>query len=674
MAYYVVPEFEGKVEGDRLIFETAGELVYLEPYGKNAIRFRSSKSLHIDTSLNWMLLPPTKNSSNFRITVNKKEGTLVNGAITATISGDGTVKYFNTSTGEVYCEESWVDGRENTAPLRRAREYKVKSGDYFQISLYFKSKENEHFYGMGQDANDCFDLKGSTVELLQKNGKCTIPYTYSSRGYGFLWNNPAIGKTEFVKNHTMWYAECSKQLDYIILAGGSVHEINTQFTEITGRAPEFPEWAAGLWQSKLRYETQEELLTVAREFKRRNLPLSVIVVDYFHWTMQGDWKFDPIKWPDPKAMVEELDSMGIRLMVSVWPTVDPRSENYSYMRNKNLLLRAEHGVDVVFMFFGPQTYVDFTRPEAQEYHWSRLEKNYYDIGIKTFWLDEAEPEMRPYSYSNVRMYAGNAEEVGNLYCVGFAKSLYDGMQSRGDKEICNLIRCAWFGTQRYGAILWSGDISSSFDSFRKQIKAGLNVSLCGIPWWTTDIGGFLNGDPDDPEFRELMVRWFQFGVFCPVLRMHGFRIPEPVRDITNPNGYCGSGGPNELWSYGDEAYEIFSSYLHVRNKLIPYIMQQMKIASKDGTPVLRPLFFEFETDKKTFEISDQYMFGPNLLVAPVINYRQREREVYLPEGATWVDAHSGKTYKGGESILVDAPLNVIPVFLRDDYKLDLFAK
>ena len=683
MAYYTIPRYEGKTEGNRIIWETAGELVYIEPYGRDAIRFRSSKSLRIDEALNWTLEEPAS-PEGVIIEADDEKACMTNGKIQVTITGDGTVTYRNTRTGKVLLEEYWIDGRVHTAPLRRAREYRVTSGNQFKISLYFKAEPGEHFYGMGQDANDCFDLKGSTVELLQKNGKCTIPYTYSSRGYGFIWNNPAIGRAEFVNNHTMWHVQCAKQIDYVIIAGDTPGEINETFTAITGRAPMLPEWAAGFWQCKLRYETQEELLQVAREYKRRGLPISVIVIDYFHWTMQGEWKFDPEKWPDPKAMVSELESMGIKLMVSVWPTIDPRSENYAYMREHNYILRGERGVDVVFMFFGPQTYVDTTHPGAREFFWSRAKKNYYDYGIRTFWLDEAEPEMRPYDYDNVRMYLGNGEEVSNIYCVGFAKAFYDGLKAQGE-EVCNLVRCAWLGSQRYGVVLWSGDIASTFDSLRKQLKAGLNVAMCGIPWWTTDIGGFhggnpddiggfINGDPESEEFRELMIRWFEFGVFCPIFRLHGFRLPYPVRDILNPDGYCGSGGPNEVWSFGEEAYEIIRRYMYVREELKPYIMGQMKLASEDGTPVMRPLFYDFCGDKNVYDIGDEYMFGPDLLVAPVVELGARKRMVYLPEGCRWKDAGTGMVYDGGTRIEADAPLDTIPLFLKEDARLSLQMK
>ncbi|MHB8061652.1 MAG: TIM-barrel domain-containing protein [Ruminiclostridium sp.] len=670
MAYYTIPKFDGIVEKNRIIWETAGELVYIEPYGKDAIRFRASKSLHIDQNLNWMLLPPDENP-DIKIEVDEQRAKMVNGKITVTITGDGTVTYYRTSTGEVLLEEFWIDGRVHTAPLRRAREYRVLSGDEFKISLYFKENPAEHFYGMGQDANDCFDLKGTTIELLQKNGKCTIPYAYSSKGYGFIWNNPAVGRTEFVKNHTLWHAQCAKQMDYIIIAGDAPAEVNTRFTDITGRAPLLPQWAAGFWQCKLRYESQEELLGVAREYKRRGLPISVIVIDFFHWTMQGEWKFDPKKWPDPKAMVEELKEMSIELMVSIWPTVDTRSENYDYMKNHNYLLRAERGVDVFFMFYGAQTYVDTTHPGARSYLWDIVKKNYYEYGIRSFWLDEAEPEMRPYDYDNVRMYLGNGEEVSNLYCSGYAQAFYEGLQKQGE-EVCNLVRCAWLGSQRYGIILWSGDIASTFDSLRKQLKSGLNVSLCGIPWWTTDIGGFINGNPEDEEFRELIVRWFEFGVFCPIFRLHGFRLPVPKRNILDPDEYCESGGPNEVWCFGDRAYEIIKRYMELRELMLPYIMKQMRCASETGTPVMRPLFYDFPEDETCYQVDDAYMFGDELLVAPIVVKGAEQRQVYLPKGSTWREAAGGEVIEGGQWINVKAGLDKIPLFYRDEADLQLF--
>ena len=658
------PEFEGNgwIEGKRIYWEGEGEVMWLEPYGKNSLRFRASKSLHIKEDLNWTILPP--NEDNATIEVTKEKAVIRNGKIWAEVFGNGTVNYYD-HTGKSLLKEFWIDEREITVPLRNAREYRAKSSEAFEIDLYFKANPDEHFHGMGQDPNDCFDLKGSTIPLEQKNTKCTVPFAISDVGYGFLWNNPAIGRVEFVNNHTMWHADAAKQIDYIIIAGDEPSEIMYQYTEITGRAPMLPEWAAGFWQCKLRYETQEELLEVAREYKRRNIPVSVIVCDYFHWTAQGEWKFDPSRWPDPKAMVDELNKMGIRLMVSVWPTVDTRSENYLYMRKKNYLVRAERGISLFKIKHGADTFYDATHPGGRDFVWGCAKQNYYKHGIKMFWLDESEPSLNPYHYDNVRYYLGNGSEVSNIYPFYYAKTFHDGLKASGETDVVNLLRCAWLGSQRQSVVVWSGDIASTFDSLRKQIKAGLNFSFSGVPWWTTDIGGFFNGDPDDENFRELLVRWFAFGAFCPIFRLHGFRLPYEDVNSYDPNSYNRSGGPNEVWSYGEENYRILVDIIALRQRLMPYIMEQMGKASADGTPVMRPLLYDFPKDQTAYPIYDEYMFGPDILVAPIINAGQRKRDVYLPEGASWTDPYTGNTYTGGITVNVDAPMDRILLFLKN---------
>ncbi|MFA6508217.1 MAG: TIM-barrel domain-containing protein, partial [Treponemataceae bacterium] len=440
------PPFEGNgwVEGNRICWEGEGEILWLEPYGKDSLRFRASKSLHIQEDLNWTLLPAEKNDST-KITVTKEKAIIVNGKLTAHVWGDGSVDYFDAS-GKALLKESWVDSREFTVPLRRAREYDAISSDSFEIELYFKADPDEHFYGMGQDPNDCFDLKGSTIPLEQKNTKCTVPIAISTNGYGFYWNNPAIGEAQFVNNHTKWSAKMAKQIDYIMIVGDKPADIMERYTAMSGRAPVLPEWAAGFWQCKLRYETQDEILEVAREYKKRGIPVSVIVIDYFHWTMQGEWKFDPKKWPNPTAMSKELADMGIRLMVSIWPTVDVRSENYLEMNKKNYLMRAEAGVSFFKMMLGSNTFYDPMHPGARDFVWGKVKKHYYDHGIKMFWLDESEPSLTPYHYKNARYYLGNALEVSSLYPYYYAKTFYDGMKKEGEKEVVNLLRCAWHGS------------------------------------------------------------------------------------------------------------------------------------------------------------------------------------------------------------------------------------
>jgi len=666
-------------EGGKLLAQGAGELIQLEPWGEDCLRFRSSARVEI-VAQDWTLLPQRETEIVIEITPEK--ATIKNGRIIGELTADGRVRYL-TEDGSVLLEELWIDPRMNNAPVLKARNYRPLSSDLYKISLYFKAYEGERFYGMGQYANGCLNLKGCVLELAQKNTQISIPFLVSTRGYGFVWNNPAIGRAELVRNWTGWHAEAAKQIDYLVIYGKTPREIVKKYMNLTGHPPMLPEWAAGFWQCKLRYRTQEELLEVAREYKRRGLPLSVIVIDFFHWPHQGDWRFDPKHWPDPRAMVEELNEMGIHLMVSIWPTVEVGSENYQEMVDRGLLVRTERGVPLLFTFRGFSSIFDATNPEARKYVWEKVKENYYWYGIKMFWLDQAEPEIGwpglgydnvlPYQYDNLRYHLGNGLEVSNVYPFYYAKAFYDGMKEQGEDEIVNLIRCAWIGSQRLGVVVWSGDIPSSFESLRRQVKAGLNMAMAGIPWWTTDIGGFYSGDPQDPHFRELIVRWFQFGVFCPILRLHGFRHPYPKEGWQCTADEL-TGGPNEVWSFGKEVYKILRELLFLRERLKPYIMEQMRIAHEEGIPVMRPLFFDFPDDEMAYEVEDQYMFGPDILVAPVLWEGMSTRRVYLPKGASWRDPYTGKEQVGGGWVECPAPLEVIPLFLREGAQIPIKRK
>jgi alpha-D-xyloside xylohydrolase len=422
----------------------------------------------------------------------------------------------------------------------------------------------------------------------------------------------------------------------------------------------------GFWQCKLRYRYQEELLAVAREYKRRGLPLAVMVVDYFHWPMMGEWKFDPDFWPDPAAMVKELKTLGVEVMVSVWGTVNMISSSYAEMQERDLLVKAERSNPAFMSIWdrypiGPTllTYYDSTHPEARKYIWNKVRKNYYDLGIRVYWLDADEPEIYPMHHENLRYHAGNGLEVTNIYPLEHQRGFYEGMQEVGEKEFVFLSRSAWAGSQRYGAAVWSGDVPSTFEALRAQFPAGLNIGLSGIPWWTTDIGGFREGDIRDPYFQELIVRWFQYGVFCPLFRLHGVRQPG--------NGEAGalfSGADNEVWSFGEQAYEVLKGLLFLREKLKPYLMEQNRAAHERGLPPMCPLFFHFPADPQSAGVMDQFMLGPDLLVAPVMYKDQRSRSVYLPAGATWMDAWTLQEYADGQVIEAAAPIERIPVFWR----------
>ena len=514
---------------------------------------------------------------------------------------------------------------------------------------------------MGQYQQPYLDIKGCVLELAQRNSQATVPFAVSSKGYGFLWNNPAIGKVSFGKNLTEWIADSTRQMDYWITAGDTPAEIVEDYADVTGKVPMMPDYAMGFWQCKLRYKTQEELLEVAREYKRRKLPLSVIVVDFFHWPAEGDWKFDSRFWPDPEGMVRELKEMGIELMVSIWPTVEEDSENYKEMEMKGYLTRSESGKRIGQL--DKACFLDATNPETRDYVWQKIKENYYDKGIRIFWLDEAEPEFTKYEFDHYRYFIGADKEVGNIYPKEYARMAYEGMEAAGQTNIINLLRCAWAGSQKYGALVWSGDIDSSFRSMRNQLVAGLNMGLAGLPWWTTDIGGFHGGNIHSEEFKECLIRWFEFGAFCPVFRLHGFRDPIEITPGTKGGWVNTTGADNEVWSYGEEAYQIFTRYMLLREKLRPYIKGLMAAAHEKGTPVMRPLFYDFPDDQAAWAIEDQYMFGPDVIVCPVLYERITQRQVYLPEGE-WINLNTRKVTAGRCTINCPAPLDEIPVFIR----------
>ena len=518
---------------------------------------------------------------------------------------------------------------------------------------------------MGQYQQAVMDIKNCTFELAHRNSQASVPFVLSSRGYGFLWHNPAIGRASFCSNRTEWVADSTKQLDYWVTAGDTPAEIEEAYAKATGTVPMMPEYGLGFWQCKLRYWNQEQVLEIAREYKKRQLPIDVIVIDFFHWPRMGDFRFDEKFFPDPKAMCQELKEMGIELMVSIWPQIDLRSENFQEMKEKGMLIQAEYGVKVSMQFGGDSLFLDATNPETREFVWKKCKQNYYDHGVRLFWLDEAEPEYGVYEFDNYRYKIGTNLQVGNIYPQMYSRLFYDGMKAEGQQDIVNLVRCAWAGSQRYGALVWSGDVHSTFEDFRSQLCAGLHMGLCGIPWWTTDIGGFTGGDPSSPAFRELLVRWFQYGTFCPVMRLHGDRLPDRMIEGSDGQANCHTGADNEVWSYGEEVYEILRRYMLLRETMRDYTRSLMKEAHEKGTPVMRPLFYEFPQDPACWESEECYLYGSDVLVAPIAHEGALSRPVYLPAGASWTELHTGKVYEGGQTITAGAPLAVIPVFLRD---------
>jgi alpha-D-xyloside xylohydrolase len=643
------------------------EVLRIEAWGPDSARVRAAQFRH--PAENAGALPPEPPAGvQPVIKVNDSHASLVHGELTVTVGvnldhayPEPLLTFSRTSTGEELLAERrahfWLPG---------ARVFCGNRSGAYDIQQNFAAYDDEQLYGMGQRTHGQLNLKGLSLDLIQRNGEVNIPFVLSSRGYGLLWNTPAVGRVEFADNATRWQATQAREIDYWITTAPTPARILARYADATGHAPDLPEWASGFWQSKLRYRNQEELLAVAREHKRRGLPMSVIVADYFHWSAMGDYRFDRDEWPDPQAMVDELKELGVELMVSIWPTVSPLSEHYADYRDRGLLVGADQGVELQQTIqdkgmTAPMgvAFYDPTNPQTRQYVWDLVEKNYLGHGIRAFWLDACEPELNPAHPGNISFYAGPGAEVANIYPRDNARLFAEGMARAGQPPTVLLCRSAWAGAQKYGAALWSGDIPATWESLARQIRAGLNVALSGIPWWTTDIGGFHGGDPDDPRYQELIIRWFQYGVFCPLFRLHGDREPR------TPTGYAQTGGPNEVWSYGEQAYGIISGVLRMRERLRPYIHDQMRLAARTGLPPMRPLFIDYPDDPASWEVDDQLLLGPDILVAPIYAPGQSAREVYLPAGQNWTDTATGRTRAGGITVTAEAPIERIPVFVAE---------
>lgn len=679
-----------------LLIEYGSAVVMITPWGADSLRVRMTRENKMDEH-NWALtMEPACTDNHIDIheidttepwwhsdeeikkhSQSSMEASITNGKITAKVSFEGWISFYN-DKGELLTEEYWRNRNRidrYSVPIRvEGRELKPIPGtNDYSLAARFEAFDDEHIYGMGQYQDKSLDKKGSVLELCHRNSQASVPFYISSRGYGFLWNNPAVGNVVFGNNKTEWTAQSTKKLDYFITAGDTPAAIEENYARATGFSPMMPEYGLGFWQCKLRYRTQDELMNVVREHKRRGLPMDVVVIDFFHWTRQGDFRFEPRDWPDPEGMVRELKELGVELAVSVWPTIDEKSINYGEMNDRGYLVKTDRASGFHMNWMGDTTFFDATHPGARQFVWDRCKENYYDKGIHCFWLDEAEPEYGPYDFDVFRYYEGPALQCTNIYPVMYAKGFYDGLKSVGEKDIMSLVRCAWAGSQKYGTLTWSGDICSTFRAFREQLQAGLSMGLAGIPWWTSDIGGFVGGDGKDPAFRELLVRWFEWGAFCPVFRLHGERLPYYEREVEYIDGVrtFSSGQDNEVWSFGEENYEIMKKFLFIRENLRDYVRNCMMEAHLHGTPVMRPLFYDFPEDKTCWGYEDEYMFGPDILVAPVMEAQTFTRSVYLPAGTRWKDAASGKMFDGGQNVIVDAPLDIIPVFVREgkEYKI-----
>lgn len=506
----------------------------------------------------------------------------------------------------------------------------------------------EAFYGLGQHQSGVWNYHGESVDIAQDNTNISVPMLLSSNGYGIFWNNASRSRFNNRFVHAMYItSEVADSIDYYFLYGPDFDKIVAGYRELTGDAPLFGKWAYGFWQCKNKYKTQQEILGVAHKYRDLHIPVDNIVQDWFWWTTMGEFKFSD-KYPDAKGMLDDLHSNHFHLMISVWPYFYPGSETYADMDKKGFFI--DRTKTQAYHPQGSALY-DATNPEARKYYWNLIDNSLFKIGADAWWLDTTEPETEAREDNLMvrnHIAIGNGARYANIFPLMTTKAVYEGQRSESDqKRVFILSRSAFAGAQRNAVTAWSGDVNSDWETLRRQIPAGLNYSLSGLPYWTTDIGGFTSGNPNDPAYRELFVRWFQFGTFCPIFRVHGTR----------------TGDQNELWSYGADAQKVLTNFDKLRYELMPYIYSiAWKTTNERYTP-MRPLVMDFRTDTRAQNIGDQFLFGPSILVTPVLEPEATTRHLYLPK-SRWYDFWTGKAIEGGKSIDAAVSIETIPLHIR----------
>jgi len=545
----------------------------------------------------------------------------------------------------------------------------------YSVGASFDSPADEHYYGLGQQQKGWMDLRDHEIRCWHDYGAIggedvCVPFMVSSRGYGLVWDNPSKTTADLGLNErNTWSSEVGDRVSFFVIVGDTADEIYAGYRLLTGVTHMLPKAAYGYIQSKAIYPTQEQVVDVAKKYREKKLPLDVIVVDFLNMTRQGEMDLDPKRWPDPAGMNRELHAMGVNTLLSVWPHFARGTQFYDLLLKNGWLIHKPDGTpdpgwtkEVI----GPN--LDTTNPEAAKWFWEKIRDRYIKpYGFDFLWLDETEPDIDP---------AGDVFSIGsgiryyNVYPLFHTALAYEGSRRDfGDsRRVMTLARAAYLGAQRNGTVFWSSDIFATWDMLKRSIPAGLNFAATGMPYWDTDIAGFFSpaipadyraehkplidgSDARDTitnyeDYPELFVRWFEWGTFQPIMRAHGERAH------------------NEVWSYGKQAEPILSKYLKLRYQLLPYTYSLAYRSYQTGAPYMRALFMDFPSDPKVSDIPDEYMYGPAFLVAPVTEQGATQRTVYLPAGCDWYNYWTNERLYGGQTILADAPIDTLPLFVK----------
>jgi len=547
----------------------------------------------------------------------------------------------------------------------------------YHAKLEFEWTDGEALYGLGSHEEGMLNLRGQHQFLYQQNLKAVVPTLLSTRGYGILIDNYSYMTFHDDAFGSYFWMDIADEIDYYFIYGPDFDQIIQGIRSLTGKTPMLPRWAFGYIQSKERYESQTELVEVVTEYRKRNLPLDCIVLDWKSWPegLWGQKSLDPKRFPDPDQMMADLHNLNARLMVSIWPIMHPDSMNCGEMKDQGCLL-------------ANQATYDAFKEKARDLYWKQSREGLFDHGIDAWWCDctepfeadwngayKPEPEERALINTNeARKYLD--PQFINAYSLLHSKGIYEGQRKVTDrKRVVNLTRSSYAGQHRYATITWSGDPSATWETYRRLIADGLNFCVTGEPYWTVDIGAFFvgkkpelwfwRGDYDqgvaDLGYRELYVRWFQFGAFLPMFRSHGTDTPREIWRFGNP---------------GESFYDSLVKFLKLRYRLMPYIYSLAGLVTLEDYTMYRALAFDFRNDPIAHNITDQFMFGPALLVNPVTSPmyygpnstpligREKTRKVYLPAGTDWYDFWTNDRFTGGQIVEANSDLDTIPLFVR----------
>jgi alpha-D-xyloside xylohydrolase len=547
----------------------------------------------------------------------------------------------------------------------------------YTVNQSFVLDKDEAIYGLGQQQQGKMSQRNVKLNMVQGNTDDYVPFFLSSKGYGLFWDNYSPTVFEDKPEGTSFKSDVGDCIDYYVMYGGNADRVIACMRDLTGQAPMFPLWTFGYWQSKERYKSQDELLGVVKKYRELGVPLDGIIQDWQYWGNNYLWnamEFLNAEFPDPKKMVDEVHKLNAHMIISIWNSFGPQTKEYKELEKIGALMDfntwpqsgSEKWPPMRDYPSGVRVYDPFN-PEAREIYWKYLNKGIFSLGMDGWWMDSSEPDHLDFKPSDLdnKTYLGSFRKVRNAFPLMTVGGVSQHQRSvTSDKRVFILTRSAFAGQQRYGANTWSGDVVASWDALRNQISAGLNFSLSAIPYWNSDIGGFFlwnfKKKLEDAEYRELYARWIQFGAFCPMMRSHG------------------EGAPREIYQFGkkgDKVYDAVEKYINLRYSLLPYIYSTSWDVTANQSSMMRALIMDFAKDKQSLDINDEFMFGKSILVCPVTKsmYSKdtkedfstiKSRELYLPKGADWYDFWTGDKLTGGQTISKEAPLDIIPLYIK----------